>query len=670
MKEILQLNNIEYVEGTGDYAYTTECPKCSGDRKKSGTKTLKIWSEDPLVIWECFHTPCEYNKRTVRNVNSKLGKEGLTEFVGWDEDGDMDDFQKEMYNKAIKYKYYSKSGILMYVKLRINDYPTKGQKWIRPLALTATNKYVFQEPDGAMPYGYDKFLADKDRQVLVVEGEKAVEAAQKIFTKCTVVGIQGVNSITRFDWSFLKGKEVTLWPDADIEGVKAMNNLAKIIDSDKVSLVNPSMLPKGADLADEIDKETIKEIWNSREYVDNSIDIDGAATAEAVAKDVAEFSGLMDTGLVGLDEHIKLPPEGLVIVEGRTNHGKTALMLNMAYNLLQSTTKPIVFVSYEIPRASLVAKFAMRERMDAAPKMDKYLEELKDQSVVQNMKFGKELNKRLFILDSQVDLDGLKNILAAPGMEEAIVFLDYAQLIPSNNAYKQRYLQIKDSVEQLRVAACDRGQLLILGAQVTSGATQEEDVSRESRDLENNARLMLKVWNKRNGAYNSNMKASYDLISGDYIVTVKKNSFGRMGVGVGFNLVGGNYIEEVDPTNEMTQIQEFYKKCVNAENKLDYYNSLDYSFKNIQKLYTLTDNPKLQQMIEATCEHLGTFVEMVYIPLVEEMQEYIHWVDFENDQANFKKYYSEEDMKKNLVGKCLNIMGDVGKKLDGGKDES
>lgn len=72
-------------------------------------------------------------------------------------------------------------------------------------------------------YGLDRLAAYPRAQVVVVEGEKAAEAAQQLFIgagvqtdKVVVVSWPGGGkAIDKIDWSPLHGRSVGLWPDAD-----------------------------------------------------------------------------------------------------------------------------------------------------------------------------------------------------------------------------------------------------------------------------------------------------------------------------------------------------------------------------------------------------------------------------------------------------------------------
>ena len=66
----------------------------------------------------------------------------------------------------------------------------------------------------------DKSASD---QVLVVEGEKAADAAYRVIGDMAVVTWPGgVNAVSKAAWARLKGKRLVLWPDNDAPGIAAM----------------------------------------------------------------------------------------------------------------------------------------------------------------------------------------------------------------------------------------------------------------------------------------------------------------------------------------------------------------------------------------------------------------------------------------------------------------
>lgn len=107
-------------------------------------------------------------------------------------------------------------------------------------------------------YNLPKFKELKDAPVLVLEGEKAADAAQKIFKDKYVCTSWpgGAAAVKYADARPLKGRKVVLWPDNDAPGVKAMTELAEILIHDQDNTPDivdiPEGLPEGWDVADEV----------------------------------------------------------------------------------------------------------------------------------------------------------------------------------------------------------------------------------------------------------------------------------------------------------------------------------------------------------------------------------------------------------------------------------
>ena len=106
-------------------------------------------------------------------------------------------------------------------------------------------------------YGLDLLVKEPKKPVLVVEGEKACDAARNLFSDMVVVTWPGGSSaVKHVKWESLQGRDVTLWPDADEPGLKAMKDageiLAKLPSTQVKTVTLPDNLPKGWDLADEV----------------------------------------------------------------------------------------------------------------------------------------------------------------------------------------------------------------------------------------------------------------------------------------------------------------------------------------------------------------------------------------------------------------------------------
>jgi putative DNA primase/helicase len=107
-------------------------------------------------------------------------------------------------------------------------------------------------------YGLGWALQNPSLPVLVVEGEKSADAAQHALGEdWAVVSWQGgAKAADKTDWSPLKGRTVTLWPDADEPGVKAMADVARLCGAASLLAVAvPEGVPDGWDCADTTDDE-------------------------------------------------------------------------------------------------------------------------------------------------------------------------------------------------------------------------------------------------------------------------------------------------------------------------------------------------------------------------------------------------------------------------------
>jgi putative DNA primase/helicase len=91
-----------------------------------------------------------------------------------------------------------------------------------------------------------------DKTILIVEGEKTADAAQKLLPHVIVTTwIGGAKAIHHTDWSPLKNRKIVLWPDNDVPGFDAMQLIEKTVETDVIKWINnPEDAPKHWDVAD------------------------------------------------------------------------------------------------------------------------------------------------------------------------------------------------------------------------------------------------------------------------------------------------------------------------------------------------------------------------------------------------------------------------------------
>ncbi len=145
---------------------------------------------------------------------------------------------------AARWAYTDAAGALCFFHDR---YEPKGErKQFSPLTLwrfpDGRLQWQFKAPPAPRPLLGLLDLAAKAGPVLIVEGEKARDAAALLFPENPLITWQGgAQAVAKADWSPLAGRECWLWPDADAAGEKAMRDVAAAlaaVNAGKVSVFN------------------------------------------------------------------------------------------------------------------------------------------------------------------------------------------------------------------------------------------------------------------------------------------------------------------------------------------------------------------------------------------------------------------------------------------------
>lgn len=134
-----------------------------------------------------------------------------------------------------------------------------GQKEDRPLTYRqykdGSKRWTFKGLEKPRPlYGLNRLAQRPDATVIVCEGEKAADAAQKIFPDfVSITSPNGAKSADHADWSPLHGRDIIIWPDNDLPGkayaAAVAQNLNGVAKSTRIVDV-PGAWPVGWDLAD------------------------------------------------------------------------------------------------------------------------------------------------------------------------------------------------------------------------------------------------------------------------------------------------------------------------------------------------------------------------------------------------------------------------------------
>lgn len=144
---------------------------------------------------------------------------------------------------ARMWEYRDASGALLFLACRF-DKPDGG-KDVQPYSCTAAGKWVWQAPQQPRPlYGLPELAARPDAPVVVVEGEKAADAARVLFPDhVAVTWPGGTNAVALADWRPLAGRQVAVWPDNDDAGRKAAVAVVKAATSAGVASVAVVAVP-------------------------------------------------------------------------------------------------------------------------------------------------------------------------------------------------------------------------------------------------------------------------------------------------------------------------------------------------------------------------------------------------------------------------------------------
>ena len=234
---------------------------------------------------------------------------------------------KDGWQETGRYAYRDATGNLKGYVIRLEKERGEGKKndkkplplaWCEneKLGITCWKSQAFDNEDKT-PYGIEKLAQDLSKPVLVVEGEKTVDAAQKRLSGYHVLSwIGGAGNVGLTNWEPLVGKTVVMWPDNDEAGHKAAQEFQKVIgqlgakknSEIKVGIIQlPKELSEGWDLGDPLPKEwtddtvlqMIQEVTPVREEIlaqaealpsDESVNVhDVGSKAETYAPTVSPF---------------------------------------------------------------------------------------------------------------------------------------------------------------------------------------------------------------------------------------------------------------------------------------------------------------------------------------------------------------------------------------------
>ena len=149
------------------------------------------------------------------------------------------------YNETAHYTYTDATGHPLFYVVRfepkalesLNPRPDKQFKMTLPLSYgseigdTAPPEWRFKKyiaPNGTKTplYNLQELHERPQVPILVVEGEKAADAAKQMFPEMVVTTWQGgASAVHLSDWTSLRDREIIIWPDNDSAGLKAAEQI-------------------------------------------------------------------------------------------------------------------------------------------------------------------------------------------------------------------------------------------------------------------------------------------------------------------------------------------------------------------------------------------------------------------------------------------------------------
>lgn len=199
------------------------------------------------------------------------------------------DFEHSQWGHASRvWPYYDAAGSLLLYVCRFDPPDTRKQilplTWCRDPKGSEGWRWVGITGDTKRPlYGLDRLSAQPDADVIICEGEKAADAAQELLAPqaACIAWLGGTSVAGKVDVRALRGRRVTLWPDADSKrdktteelqplrdqpGVKAMLAIAGLLAgvAASVQMVGYTLdqHPDGWDLAD-----ALEDGWSTRDVM-------------------------------------------------------------------------------------------------------------------------------------------------------------------------------------------------------------------------------------------------------------------------------------------------------------------------------------------------------------------------------------------------------------------
>jgi putative DNA primase/helicase len=325
---------------------------------------------------------------------------------------------------SAKWSYRDRDGRLLFIVCRFD---TDAGKQIIPLTYGEDGigrRWRWKGFPAPRPlYGLDKLASSPDTPVLVCEGEKAVDAAAKIFTDYVVTtSSNGAKAPGKADWTVLSGRQVVVWPDNDREGseyAQAVAGLCDKAEAASVAIVDVSQeFPDKWDLADSLPQG--QSIAGLNALLNSAKPWEAKDERLLRAINIADFLNMKIPPREMLLDPI-LPSQGLAMLYAKRGVGKTYVALSIAYAVATGSSflrwqaiepRRVLYLDGEMPAGAMQERFAQ---------------------IVQAQDLGPPDEDYLRIITSDLQEDGFPDLSSADGQEAIEEHLDDVSLVIVDN---------------------------------------------------------------------------------------------------------------------------------------------------------------------------------------------------------------------------------------------
>lgn len=240
-------------------------------------------------------------------------------------------------------------------------------------------------------------------------------------------------------------------------------------------------------------------------------------------KEMFSKGGLI-TGFSKLDEQVYFSKGTFATIQGMSNHGKSTLMLHMAYRFLsrqenKKSDPMFIFITYEscpirIEEKLLNLMSHEKEKGTLIKRNKNLINPISDEHENKHLypqeedfpltitSFDRLLREKRIQILKRIPLENIEGLLDFYKKEfptrTIVLFLDYIQIIDTSHP-SQGWERIKVIAHKLEALAIDKEVVIITGAQVN-----EKRQAREGRDIYNASTINIDIFNHSHASLKNN----------------------------------------------------------------------------------------------------------------------------------------------------------------------